>query len=364
MTVTRPLGRDSYIDFFKGFMILWVIHIHTVYWSGHSYIPENVRQLTLLADVPIFFFISGYLTKPSAFYPCLLKTVKTFVRIYLEYIIISCILLAAVLLVKVLISGWGQPDFLLAIRSMLLVIPHGELWDSIQVYNGSLWYIRVYLSLLVVVPLLLGIRLFYESKVQVLFFVLLVTILFPQEYSKQPFLFSSAGSVSFYLVFFIGGIIFREQENYLVTKLFALQIGLSLLLGLIVFVSDGYQLDIQKYKFPPATQYLIYSLLLVHLFIMLKRRFIHNPENHTCRLYFLLHWCGVNTFKIYLFQGFACSIPYFFIDSLVATINPGILYFFLLSFNIGFTLLLTYLYNITINTFMNRTDIRFSQSTP
>lgn len=53
--------RDLTIDLFKGFTILWIIHIHTVFWSGDFYFSDPVRQFTLLIDVPIFFFLSGYL---------------------------------------------------------------------------------------------------------------------------------------------------------------------------------------------------------------------------------------------------------------------------------------------------------------
>jgi hypothetical protein len=345
--VAEPAGRDPFIDCFKGAMILWVIHIHTVFWSGYAYIPEHVRQITLLVDVPIFFFISGYLTKPSGFYLALRKTAKSFIRLYFNYLAISCLVLAAVALFKTLISGWPQTDFSLAITSMLRLTPHGEIWDSIPVYNGSLWYIQDYLSLLVFVPLLLGIRLVYDSKIQVLFLILLFTMLVPKEYPDQSFIFSSFGSVSFYLFFFLWGVTFREQEQNLNTKMIVAQMILSVLLGLIVYLFDGQQLNIQKYKFPPATQYLIYSLFLVHFFMLLKRWCRGKVKFGNRWWALILRWCGINTFTIYLFQGFVCSLPYFFIDSLLPILHPVALYFLVLSFNIVLTLLLAYTYQMT-----------------
>lgn len=342
----KPAGRDSYIDCFKGAMILWVIHIHTVYWSGYAYIPEHVRQITLLVDVPIFFFISGYLTKPSGFFPALRKAAKNFTRLYFEYIAISCLILVAVILFKALISGWAQPDLSLAIVSMLHMTPQGELWDSIRVYSGSLWYIQDYLSLLVFIPFILGIRLVYNSKIQVMFLVLLFTALFPKEYPDQSFIFSSYGSVSFYLFFVLWGVIFREQEQSLNTRMIVTQLVLSILLALIVYFFDGQQLNIQKYKFPPATQYLIYSLLLIHLFMLLKKWCKEKIKHDNSWLALLLSWCGINTFTIYLFQGFVCSLPYFFIDSLIPRLHPVILYFVVLVFNIALTLLLAYTYRV------------------
>jgi fucose 4-O-acetylase-like acetyltransferase len=342
--IATPAGRDSYIDCFKGAIILWVIHIHTVYWSGYAYIPEHVRQITLLVDVPIFFFISGYLTKPSAFYPALRKTAKNFIRLYFEYIAISCLILVAIVLVKTLSSGWTKPDFSLAIASMLRMTPHGEIWNSVRVYGGSLWYIKDYLSLLVFVPFLLGIRQIYDCKIQVLFTVLLFTALFPKEYPDQTFVFSSYGSVSFYLFFFLWGVIFKEREQILAPKIIVTQLVLSILLGLVVYFFDGQQLNIQKYKFPPSTQYLIYSLILVHFFMLLKRWGRGKVKIGHRWWVLILRWCGMNTFSIYLFQGFVCSLPYFFIEPLVPRIHPAALYLLVLSSNIAITLLLAYAY--------------------
>jgi hypothetical protein len=363
-SVEKPIDRDSYVDCFKGMMILWVIHIHTVFWSGYAYLPEHVRQITLLVDVPIFFFISGYLAKPSGFYPALRKTAKSVVRLYFEYIAISCLILAAVVLCRTLISGRAQPDFTLAVTSMLRMTPHGEIWDTIRVYNGSLWYIRDYLSLLIVTPFLLGIRLVYNCKIQVLFLVLFFTALFPKEYPDQSFIFSSFGSVSFYLFFYLWGVIFREQEQNLPTKGIVTPLVLSILLGSLVYFFDGQQLNIQKYKFPPATQYLIYSLLLVHCFMLLKKWCKTRLGFDNGRWAPTLRWCGINIFTIYLFQGFVCSLPYFFIDSLIPRLHPAALYFLVLGFNLAITLLLAYIYIVTKDFFFSYTGFKRTSSTP
>ena len=53
------MKRDLYIDFAKGFATLAIIFIHTVFWSGQFYIPTELRVLSLLVDVPLFFALSG-----------------------------------------------------------------------------------------------------------------------------------------------------------------------------------------------------------------------------------------------------------------------------------------------------------------
>jgi hypothetical protein len=343
-TGNMQTARDPFVDWFKGIMILSVINIHTVYWSGYSYIPEGVRQAALLVDVPIFFFISGYVTRPGSFFFCLLKTIRQFIRLYLHYLLISFLLLFAVFLMTIMLSGWEHADLGPAVVSVFGLSPHGALWDSIWGYNGSLWYVRDYFSLLVFVPFLVGISSLYKIKFNVLVFVLLFTALFPKEYADQRFLFSKYGDVSFYLFFFVLGVIFREQEDQLDTRGLLMSLFLTICLAVVVFYSDNGVLFTDRYKFPPATQYLIYSLPLVHIFALLKKKLRQGAFTFSGRCSLLLRWCGINIYYVYLFQGAVCSLAFFFVQYLVPVFHPAILYGLILSFNILLSLAATYLY--------------------
>ena len=55
----EPQKRDNYIDFIKGLAVIAVVFIHTVFWSGGSYVPVFWRNLALLFDVPVFFLMTG-----------------------------------------------------------------------------------------------------------------------------------------------------------------------------------------------------------------------------------------------------------------------------------------------------------------
>jgi hypothetical protein len=336
--------RDPFVDWFKGIMILSVINIHTVYWSGYSYIPEGVRQAALLVDVPIFFFISGYVTRPGSFFFCLLKTIRQFIRLYLHYLLISFLLLFALFLVTIMLSGWEHTDLGPAAVSVFGLSPHGVLWDSIWGYNGSLWYVRDYFSLLVFVPFLVGISSLYKIKFNVLVFVLLFTALFPKEYADHRFLFSNYGDISFYLFFFVLGVVFRGQEDHFDSRELLLSLLLTICLAMVVFYSDNGVLFTDRYKFPPATQYLIYSLPLVHVFALLKKKFSQSSFAFAGRCSLLLRWCGINIYYVYLFQGAVCSLAFFFVKSLVPVFHPAILYGLILVFNIFLSLTVSYLY--------------------
>ena len=56
---TMGKKRDTYLDFMKGVAAINIIMIHTVFWSGESYVPEIVKSMALVLDVPFFFFCSG-----------------------------------------------------------------------------------------------------------------------------------------------------------------------------------------------------------------------------------------------------------------------------------------------------------------
>ena len=40
------IERDGYIDFFEGLLIIWVINIHTVFYSGDSCISDKIWEVS------------------------------------------------------------------------------------------------------------------------------------------------------------------------------------------------------------------------------------------------------------------------------------------------------------------------------
>lgn len=56
-SVRRP--RAHYIDLVRGICALSIVFIHTCFWSGGAYVPMPMRSISLLLDVPAFFFIAG-----------------------------------------------------------------------------------------------------------------------------------------------------------------------------------------------------------------------------------------------------------------------------------------------------------------
>lgn len=54
-----PTQRAPYIDLIRGLCVLGIVFIHTCAHSGSSYVPPQMLWLSLLLDVPAFFFITG-----------------------------------------------------------------------------------------------------------------------------------------------------------------------------------------------------------------------------------------------------------------------------------------------------------------
>ncbi|MEO7862860.1 MAG: hypothetical protein ABIU05_20970, partial [Nitrospirales bacterium] len=59
MNQEAKTSRDSFIDLARGICVLSIVFIHTVFWSGSGYVPTYVASLSLLIDIPAFFFLSG-----------------------------------------------------------------------------------------------------------------------------------------------------------------------------------------------------------------------------------------------------------------------------------------------------------------
>lgn len=332
-------GRDTYLDFVRGLLMLSVIHIHTVWWSLAPFTPDMVRHLAYLVDIPIFFFISGYLFKNTTFLVSVRAAWKQFTRLYLQYIIISLVV-AVGLLVWIRLGGDRLPRGMWkSLLYLFRIEASGELWGYLKMYNGNLWYLRAYFPLLLLVPFLVGTVFFRNAKGPLLAFVFICYALATYHYKRNVILLAPAGRVFFYAIFFVVGSLYRSGENTIRQKTVALSFVLNLVLAGMVFHQDGNTLQAGPYKFPPSVQYLIYTMLLVHVFLLVKPywRRLNVP------VFAPVVWAGRHSFELYLIQGAVCSVPFFFVRRL-GTDNPWALYAMVYSFNVLVSFGLSWLY--------------------
>lgn len=340
--------RNSYIDFFRGLMMVSVIHIHTIYWSLANFTPDSLRHAAYLFDIPIFVFISGYLFKNPTFVQTTRTAVRQFLRLYLHYAAIS-LLVAAAIMIWLRANGNPLPvDIGGSIRSIFEVKLQGELWRVLKTYDGNLWYIRTYFLLLVLAPLLVGLPFFRKAKLPLLLFLFLLYALMLHSYKGHKFVWENWSQVLFYALYFVLGAMYRAGEKDLGTKEVCASLGINLLLAGLIFHLDGNTLRLSPYKFPPNYQYLIYTLLLVHVFVLARPYW----DRVTTRALNPLVWAGRNSLVIYLFQGAVCSVPFHFIPS-IDTGNPWKLYVLVFSFNVIVSFFLSWVY-VTVFVYSGR----------
>ena len=337
------------VDVWKGVTILSVLVIHTCFWSGRLYLPDWTRRASLLLDVPVFFFISGFLLQSRVAKTVLQRTGRQAIRLVADYAVvtISVLVLAIALYFALQLESRVEFDLQAAVISALKLDPSGSVWEVLQVYGGSMWYLRVYFSVLLVGFLVLA------SPLQRALFVLpfisyaafLLTTWFIQV--DQSFLLTDTRHLTFYLAIFLAGAAFKKYQNNI--SLSALSIIWLILIAasLAIIFQGGGLPDLQAAKFPPSTLYLLFSLHSIMAFCLLV--LYESKKSFAAPRYPLrdfTSWCGRHSYRIYLWQGVAASIPFFFIPPMLKRGIPTVVIFLVtLAWIVCVSLALTYGHN-------------------
>ncbi len=337
--------RDTYFDAFKGMMILSVINIHTVYWSLKPYTPDILRELAYFVDIPIFFFISGYFARYTSFWLSAGQALRQLIRLYLRYLVITILVVVGTLVwlyvfLDRIPDGLGES--LLSVLSMKL---SGELWGYFKGYYGNLWYLHTYFPMLLIVPVVIGLPFFPRFKYSVLLFLLVLYFLMTYQFKGHVFLLRSWGDIFFYCFFFVLGTVYRTEEDRLPARLVLFSLGVNCLMAWFIFHLDGGELRLSRYKFPPSLEWLIYSLLLVHVFVLIRPYWNNTLRPLLRRIASWLEWIGNNSLTVYLIQGLVCSIPYHFAAGLAhAVSSTPLLYLVVYGFNVSVAIALSVIY--------------------
>lgn len=128
--------RDPYLDFYRGLATISIIFIHTVYWSGESYLFDKniLRAVALLVDVPLFVFLSGW----GAFYTDNVKrTFDNLLKIWVQ-----CIIFIA--LIDIVCHVILHPGSL-SIPEFLAQIVFAGKTPYLPVIASSLWFLRMWI---------------------------------------------------------------------------------------------------------------------------------------------------------------------------------------------------------------------------
>lgn len=312
------MKRDLYIDFAKGFATLSVIFIHTAFFSGFLYAPAEVRSLSLLFDVVIFYALSGITSSAN-----IDKTFYRLLKLQITYMLFVSLIFILDYGIKVIgIQLYGEEGLrsFYKIFGERYVPQHISLYpewknlanwflhsyqnaDSFPVIMGSFWYLKVYFILTVFGVLILR---FFPKHIDwfiaLCFGLTLFFYLFPAYYPT-----GQVGYVSVYLGVFL--LAHRLRGKTLSPKSILLGYtiaGLALIWALNTY---GTSYHLNKNKFPPKLPYIIWISFGVITFFALYNRLKINKKN-------LFTFIGENAIFFYFSQGISSTLIYFLVDAL------------------------------------------------
>ncbi len=333
------MKRDLYIDFAKGFATLSIIFIHTVYWSGQFYVPGEVRILSLLIDVPLFYALSGLTSGGNVektFYR-LLKLQITFMifttfLFFLDYFFkVFGLNLFGMEWMKNFYSTFGSKYVPLNISDVPQWQNLGNWFlhqytnaDTFPVVMGSFWYLKVYFILTVFGVLVL--RFFPKHINWFIALCLGLTVLFnvfPHYYPS-----GQVGYVAFYLGLFL---VAHQIKGKKIAKLW-IPVLYGILIAIFIFLYWNFGkelfLKMNKAKFPPKMLYVFWSCFsMVTLFVLYNRLKINKPN--------FITYIGQNAIFFYFAQGMSSSLIYFVVVPLQDKMTWWLLLLVIYAFNIG-----------------------------
>lgn len=272
------------IDYMKGIAIILVFigHAATPSFLPRPYVYEFIVQFIYMFHMPVFFFISGFLSLKlldmnlkTQYLPFIKKKIY---RLGLPFLTISIITNALIIILKQITnSPVGIKELLEMIKVIFLYPENGIM--------GALWFLYTLLIISILAPLILKIPIKFTLVIAII-----LNIFFPKSIS-----FLALNRVAFFLVFFLLGIIFRRfysESKALLEKGYFLIISLFII-GITTYIYTG------NFAINP---YLLNLLILISGFfgIILVYNLAKkiNSSNKMLKLF------GQHSIDIYIFSWF------------------------------------------------------------
>lgn len=290
--------RNPYLDACRGVAAISIIAIHTAFY-GYLFVPNWFKSLTLLIDVPFFFYLSGWASSYRR--PDVIKTGKSILRIWAQWIVF--IILIDILCMISTTLNFSYPPLELPdlLKSFLFA---DNMAPGFYVIGGSTWFIPYFFGVLLLNNAVLTI--FTHSTR-------------PKEYAKAYTIFLilsviwvGFGDYFFGLdvpfILFYGAIWMMGYNGFAKTKRFSVFITTIAVAaaGLIFFSYVDYHLnsveflDMQTSKCLPSMKYFFFSL-----FVIIISRYVENFVKKPSRI---LSHIGENALYYFFGQGVGSSI--------------------------------------------------------
>lgn len=295
------LKRYEYIDFLRGVATVGIVAIHTAFWGGESYVPSWFKNMTLLLDVPFFFYLSGW---GSSFHKINVgKTAKSLCTIWLKWVYFVC-----VLALFCLVSNYWLPSPFAGVSDVRDLINNVMLnvsFPGFPVVGGSIWFLEYYFVVVFINTFFLS--LVKDSKKDLFkrqYTIFLAIFFIWASYGRYT-LGLNLSYFAFYSFFWMMG---QNKAGGGTNNIRVFCLRILLIIIAVAFASYLQDLplyEIQAAKFPPSIKY-----GLVSLFAILITKFVEPYIKHTNQW---LNHVGRNAIFYYFAQGIGSSLNYYVI---------------------------------------------------
>lgn len=262
------MNRDKNLDYYRGFALIWVILIHTIYWTG--FLGENIFRSYLLFEMPLFFFVAGASNAMSKkktldFYKARAK------RILIPYWVYAFI---AATITHSTVTFLGLQDELTQQKVSNILSFYLNWTTSFDVHSNliflknHLWFPLVYLMIMLAFPVLRWAR----DKVNIAPLIVLPLVLYIIDQTTMHWQLSYwLHNLIFYSIWTFLGLYYEQMKEK------PIKIPYRLLLSVIAWgitylliQYKDYSIDMQYNKFPPNTAFLFMSIGTFSLLTILK----------------------------------------------------------------------------------------------
>jgi surface polysaccharide O-acyltransferase-like enzyme len=275
-----------------------IVMIHSVFWTGQSYAPAWTRDLALLVDVPLFFFLSGWavILQPVGWK----RTIHGTLAIYVNYAMIVALVWAALAVVAHRWVPWTEA------RNWFV-------FTNLNSYEypcvlGSAWFLSAFIIIRLLTPVLA--RLATGSNRDFSLMLLAsVAFLWMSGFagSEKPGVFGlSLRQMAFLGLFYFLGLSFARRT--LSARECFTTLTILATLAFVIYRAAGPEFAIQLHKFPPDAIYLAISLMSVTAVLWLKgfeRQLAWFGQR--VLLGRILAWSGKNCIALFAGQGFGAA---------------------------------------------------------
>lgn len=285
------IKRNDNIDFFRGVAAVWIIFIHTCFWSGSSYVPTWLQSLSLIIDVPLFVFISGMTFNFSNNF---FKTIKSLCKIWfkwLEFLIIYFLI--------ILLFDFDHFNLSSIIRAIFFNFSGN---DMLIVVNGSLWFIFMFFVVCLIGNLIICIyNKYFDNLNNFKYILFLIFLLYGMSLYNNSFIFLSTVNLMYIFVYLLGYYLYHFHFKNFKYFLISLVIVVFFVRILLHFNEYGF-LNMQAAKNIAHINYFAYSLISILCVVFLKDK-IYVKNN-------VFTFIGRNALIFYFCQGIGSSLIY------------------------------------------------------